>query len=376
MQFVMNKKVLVNPMEIMAKIQIQKKKEAYQKLLSNIIANSNNPIKSLSNELTGVKNEVITSLSCRILQHFIDEDLIDNNYHLTKKGKFLAENGIIDEVEQGKYFLWIVRDDMLKTSVIHFERSDFEDKRKESESEPFEYLNIRANQFFDYVNNTGFTISNFIANNPNAPPYKLYKNYSSLLNLKWDLRTNNNLLLDSSIIEITGSINLIYSSSDNKINIKKQDKFDNIDIEEFIRELFNLRYEWNFKYNAVELSFQQIPRESLETFTIDISFDSISFTRYGNFDTCKCLGLVIIASDKETAYKWFIEKVKRRVEPNYFVYTKFSAYFDEFRNKLGMDRFYFPLQSAINDICDELLKEPKADSYWHFQTCLDIGMDI
>lgn len=161
MKIILKRKVLIQVFEIIAEMQFEETKPAYQKILS-IGKTDKITADSILFFFSEYNENLQKILANNIIRFFKVEKFIDDSGNLTVIGNNIVELGKVPIKEKGKYLIWCLEDPLWGKCCIHFTRMDY-DYNSHKVEYGFPFSNIENRSFIDFIRNNHFVISRFIS---------------------------------------------------------------------------------------------------------------------------------------------------------------------------------------------------------------------
>lgn len=371
MKIIISRNIEIKSFEVIAEMQFDEIKPAYQKVLDSIKKQNQVPsINSITPFFPKCPEEMRKSIASRILEYFIEENLL-NQQGLTKLGEKVADSGAVPVLEKGKYQLWIIDDPLFGKVIIHFERVESDFAREKVEY-GFPYKEFRGRTYTDAISKQKFVVQKYESQNPNNVPFKPKSFFNTTVKLIWEIIYNpEKQEVELSQIKIDGSLkrsNKEYSPVNLDIMPITIDNIDSI-----INQIVQPDYEWKSEVQALGLEENQIPLDGYESFKMDINCKDRQILDYGYFSDIKIMEIPITAKTGNIAKVWFYYRLKKKVEENYYSKKEYMEFLQSFRKNRLMKLFETDLNIPIEEVCAYFQSTSSDECYWHIQTMLDLS---
>ncbi|KKL74845.1 hypothetical protein LCGC14_2060830, partial [marine sediment metagenome] len=112
----------VNVYDLLADLYIDQKAPEYKKILETGLKEDINEKSIRKFFESSYPDKILNNILGRVIEHFIEEDLIESNGKLTKKGRKIIDGDYLPKYEKGRYRFWCIKDELIGQRIIRYSR--------------------------------------------------------------------------------------------------------------------------------------------------------------------------------------------------------------------------------------------------------------
>ena len=304
----------------------------------------------------------------------VDNQLIDKENNITKKGTQFLETKKFPSEERGQFRFWIIEDPLVNKTVVHFKREKNLNHKKVDEENA---SNIEKVEFVSVKNNTNFNIVKMdraFGSSSNFSCIK-YDNFTSTYNISWKITLGENV---KSKLYLAGELNDFNNST--QFKSKALNQIPNIDLYALVTELIKINcpeYLWNEKLGAIEIpDLNKLDVNEIVSFSKTIRLINTN-TPFGIFDPSAVTKVPIMPGNNVIAKKWFEIYVENKICNGYIDSTEFNEVLNNLKERKEFTEYGMYIQTIDNKyFMSNFRNNKKMDKYWGLQAPLDLQFNI
>lgn len=285
----------------------------------------------------------------RVKKYLQGIQLIDSQGNITISGNQVIETGNVLAKEEGKYQIFFTQDYFLNNTILYFNRQS-PNKANQIAIKPLD-IGFKEDHYYLPIDNEYSKIKLDLTkeiegelNNRNIPDIEL--------EWKWNDLNNSN-------IQFSGKLD--------KKEIKKNTIPLNIDLKDFIENLFD---DWDTDKEKLKIHFSEI--ENKENFRINKKGNEFDFDYH--FEQ-----IAIMPYDMQEAIKWRNWFINKEINESYYLKYDFEKLIKETNNKKGFLDYQSDLDiPEVNEYRELTQKKDRikqSKSFWHLSAPLDLNPD-
>ena len=354
------KRIDVSVYDLIADLYVDQEAPEYKKILELGLKEDINEKSIRKFFESSYSDKMLGSILGRVIEHFIEEDLIESNGKLTKKGRRLIEGGYLPKYEKGKYRFWCIKDELIGQRIIRYSRIE-EEYTKVLSDFPLDELEGKYHR--DLTRDHEFFLKRINTNQGGEICYQEKASFASKVNLTWIINKNSTNL--DSNWNINGNLKRV-------INIEYTESYEeSLSIKDIIESIFQDNYEYDSKLEGVILEFKQVSKDSILSFQMNLHFQNIAVLNYGKFEELLIKDIPIIPKNLDTAKSWLLKIVELKSKSRYMTQKDINLIIDNFKNRNEMKNFQ-DISVSSSEVLNYLKSNNLNEEYWHVQAPLDL----
>ncbi len=354
------KRIDVNVYDLIADLYVDQEAPEYKKILEIGLKEDINEKSIRKFFESSYSDKILSSILGRVIEHFIEEDIIESNGKLTKKGRKLIDGGYLPKYEKGKYRFWCIKDELIGQKIIRYSRIEEEYAKVLSN---FPLYELEGKYHRDLTRDHEFFLKRINTNQGGEIRYQEKASFASKLNLTWIINKNSTNL--DSDWNINGNLKRV-------TNIEYTESYEEtLSIKDIIESIFQDNYEYDSKLEGVILEFKQISKDSILSFQMNLHFQNIAVLNYGKFEELLIKGIPIIPKNLETAKSWLLKIIEIESKLDYLTQRDIKLIIDNFKNRKEMKDFQ-DLLVVNSEVLEYLKSNNLMEEFWHIQAPIDL----
>ena len=360
MELKLIKSIDVNVYDLIADLYIDQKAPEYKKILEVGLKEDINEKSIRKFFESSYPDRILNNILGRIIEHFIEEDLIESNGKITKKGRRIIEVDYLPKYEKGRYRFWCIKDELIGQRIIRYSRIE-KDHTKVFSNFPLDALEGRYHR--DLTRDHEFFLKKINTNQGGEINYQEKASIASKVNLTWIINKNSSNL--DSDWNIKGDLKRV-----NHIEYTESYE-ENLSINDIIESIFQDNYEYDSELGGVILEFKQVSKDSILRFQTNLHFQDMSVLNYGKFKELFIKDIPIIPKNSDTAKSWLLKIIEIESKLDYLTQKSINLIIGNFKDRKEMKNFQ-DLSVLNSEILDYLKVNNLIEEFWHVQAPLDL----
>ncbi len=354
----------VNVYDLLADLYIDQKAPEYKKILETGLKEEINEKSIRKFFESSYPDKLLNNILGRVIEHFIEEDLIESNGKLTKKGRKIIDGGYLPKYEKGRYRFWCTKDELIGQRIIRYSRIE-KDHTNVLYNFPLDELEGKYHR--DLTRDHEFFLKKINTNRSGEILYQEKASFASKVNLTW-LINKNSTNLDSEW-NINGNLKRV-------TNIEYTKSYEeNLSIKDIIESIFQDNYEYDSELEGVILEFKQVSKDSILSFQTNLHFQNIAVLNYGKFEELLIKDIPIIPKNLDSAKSWLLKIIELESKLRYLTQKDINLIIDNFKNRNEMKNFQ-DLSVSSSELLIYLKSNNLIEEYWHVQAPLDLEISL
>jgi len=360
MEIKLIKSIDVNVYDLIADLYIDQEAPEYKKILEIGLKEDINEKSIRKFFETSYSDKILNSILGRVIEHFIEEDLIESNGKLTKKGRRIIESDYLPKYEKGRYRFWCINDDLIGQMIIRYSRIE-EEHTNVLYKFPLDELEGKYHR--DLTRDHEFFLKKINTNQRGDILYQEKASFASKVNLTWLINKNSTSINSVWIINgyLKGVSNIEYTESYQGT----------LSIKDIIESLFQDNYEYDYELEGVILEFKKVSKDSILSFQTNLHFQNIAVLNYGKFEELVIKDIPIIPKNLDSAKSWLLKIIEIESKSDYLTQKDINLIIDNFKNRKEMKNFQI-LSVSSSEVLNYLKSNNLIEEYWHVQAPLDL----